>query len=98
MQVAELSRVGLKAVTLDADTIGAARTANTVSQLWRDVAACQYSVIIVSPERLNTREFHMHIADNETFRLNIVLYVIDEAHVVIPWGSSLFITHVLIAG
>ncbi|KAH8080737.1 hypothetical protein BXZ70DRAFT_1012493 [Cristinia sonorae] len=42
--VAELSRVGLKAVTLDADTIGAARTANTASQLWRDVAATFPSV------------------------------------------------------
>ncbi|THH27968.1 hypothetical protein EUX98_g6232 [Antrodiella citrinella] len=86
MYVAELARVGLKATSLDADSLSDARK-NNISLL-RDVAECKYSLVAVSPERLTSPEFGKILAC-ELLRKSLVLYAIDEAHVVVPW-SKLF--------
>ncbi|THH05909.1 hypothetical protein EW146_g9774, partial [Bondarzewia mesenterica] len=56
-------------------------------ELLRNVQRCLYSMVIVSPERLTSPQFD-NILRTPTFRNSIVLYVIDEAHIVIPWGSD----------
>ncbi|KAI0040472.1 P-loop containing nucleoside triphosphate hydrolase protein, partial [Auriscalpium vulgare] len=84
-QVAEMEKLGIKATTLDAQMVLQAKSEN--KQLLRDVRDCKYSVVIVSPERLKTRKFDKILRD-EKFRKNLVLYVIDECHVVIPWSKT----------
>lgn len=89
-QVEELERVGLKAVYLDADSVSNARTSsegNGGSKLFSKVKQCEYSVVIVSPERLASPEFNCMVR-NDWFRQNLVQFVIDEAHIVVPWSKG----------
>ncbi|KAH8101946.1 P-loop containing nucleoside triphosphate hydrolase protein, partial [Cristinia sonorae] len=82
-QVEELKRIGLSAISLDADEVAAA--VSNGDALFKAVAECRYSVVIVSPERLTSPGFD-RVIRNEVFRANLVLYAIDEVHVVVPWS------------
>ncbi|THH16900.1 hypothetical protein EUX98_g9228 [Antrodiella citrinella] len=83
--VEEFARVGIKAVSLDSDTITEAR--KNKLPLLKDVAACKFPLLLVSPERLTSPELDT-ILRSELVRGNLVLYAIDEAHVVVPWSKD----------
>lgn len=80
-----MSRVGLRAVSLDKESIKRLKSEGV--DVFRQVRNCEWSVIIASPERLTAPEFDT-IVRNDTFRLNIVLYVVDEVHVLRPWSLT----------
>ncbi|THH19830.1 hypothetical protein EUX98_g8702 [Antrodiella citrinella] len=87
-KVAKLARGRLKAASLDADSLSDAHKNNRPLLQVRDVAECKYSLVAVSPERLTSPEF-WKILECELLRKSLVLYAIDEAHVIVPW-SKLF--------
>ena len=78
-----MTSLGLTAVSLDAESVKEATDLGI--DLYKQVAECHYSVVIVSPERLTSREFD-GVLRNETFMKNIALYFVDEAHLVVPWS------------
>ncbi|THH07073.1 hypothetical protein EW146_g9430 [Bondarzewia mesenterica] len=84
-EVEEMKRMRVSAVSLDKETIAEAKKRG--EELLRNVQRCLYSMVIVSPERLTSPQFD-NILRTPTFHNSIVLYVIDEAHIVIPWGRS----------
>ena len=60
---------------------------NERRDVYKEIRCCQWSVVIVSPERLVTKSFKDVVSD-QCFRKNLCLYTVDEAHVVIPWSKS----------
>ncbi|ETW84933.1 hypothetical protein HETIRDRAFT_312374 [Heterobasidion irregulare TC 32-1] len=84
-QVEEMSRMGVRVVLLDKETVREAHQKG--KNLLKEVEQGKWSVIIVSPERLNSPEFE-RIVQNEWFRKLLALYVINEAHVVLPWAAD----------
>jgi superfamily II DNA helicase RecQ len=85
-QVEEMRRYGVSAVSLDSGSIAAAQERG--QNLLKEVEQCRWSVVIVSPERLTSPSFDLR---STTFRANLTLYVIDEAHVVVPWSPQFFV-------
>ncbi|THU82414.1 hypothetical protein K435DRAFT_624764, partial [Dendrothele bispora CBS 962.96] len=52
------------------------------------ICACQtWQVICVDPEHLASPEWRM-IIQNHTFKLNLILFCVDEAHLVKKWGAA----------
>jgi superfamily II DNA helicase RecQ len=84
-QVLEMEKINIQAAMLDAENIKTLYGSKT--QIYTEVRRCQWPVVIVSPERLVSPEFDEIVRDTY-FRRNLCLYVIDEAHVVDPWGKS----------
>ena len=84
-KVWEMERMGVRAISLDMNTVRVARAQGR--DVLKEVQQCLWSVIILSPERLTSRPFD-NILRNATFRSNLILYVIDEAHVIGPWGQD----------
>ena len=80
-----MSRMGVRAVSLDKETVREAHRKG--KNLLKEVEQGKWSVIIVSPERLNSPEFEK-ILRSERFRKLLALYVIDEAHVILPWAAD----------
>ena len=84
-KVDEMKRLGITAVALDVETID---TASLEGQdLLREVGECKWAVVIISPERLTSPAFD-DILRSADFRANLALYVVDEAHIVIPWSLT----------
>jgi hypothetical protein len=81
--VREIEAVGLKAVSLSAESLSAASCEGR--NLFEEICLCQWSVVLLSAERLASKELDA-VVRNETFRKNLVVYGIDEAHVVVPWS------------
>ncbi|KAA1471883.1 hypothetical protein DENSPDRAFT_754974, partial [Dentipellis sp. KUC8613] len=84
-QVAEMTRIGIKAVALDADTVTKSKAKGI--DLFKQVHEGQWSVVIVSPERLASQDFDAIVRDDKV-RENLVLHVVDEAHIVNPWAET----------
>ncbi|KAJ3482211.1 hypothetical protein NLI96_g7121 [Meripilus lineatus] len=84
VQVMEMQKMGIKAVTLESGTVRDAHEKEG-RNLWKEVAACRHSIVILSPERLTHPELGTILRD-EHFRKNIVALLLDEAHLIIPWG------------
>jgi len=82
-KVAEMDRVGIAAISLDAETVNTAR--KNKYDILKDVAACKWSIVVLSPERLSSPEFDTKVMRNDTFRRNLVNKTVDEVHVVVPW-------------
>ncbi|KAI0309313.1 P-loop containing nucleoside triphosphate hydrolase protein, partial [Amylostereum chailletii] len=76
----------IKAVALDRYYIQVAREQQGRNVL-KEVCQCIWEVVIVSPERLTAREFDMVLRD-VYFLQNLVLYTVDEAHVICPWSKA----------
>jgi hypothetical protein len=55
--------------------------------LFSEIQQCQWPVVLLSAERLASTEIDKILRD-ETFRENLVLLGIDEAHVLVPWGKD----------
>ncbi|ETW86332.1 hypothetical protein HETIRDRAFT_415267 [Heterobasidion irregulare TC 32-1] len=58
-----------------------------LQNLLEEVEQGKWLVIILSPEWLNSLEFE-RIVQNKWFRKLLALYVIDEAHIVLPWAAD----------
>ncbi|KAI0312872.1 P-loop containing nucleoside triphosphate hydrolase protein, partial [Amylostereum chailletii] len=84
-QVKEMTNMGIKAVSLDKENIVAFFKYDK-RNLLEEVRLCQWEVIIVSPERLNAPTFDKVLRDRK-FSRNVVLYAVDEAHVVFDWAK-----------
>ena len=84
-KVEEVKRLGIAAVALDVDNV---KTASEQGRyLLKEVHECKWQLVIVSPERLTSPEFDK-ILQSRKFRKNLVLYVVDKAHIVIPWSLT----------
>lgn len=80
-----MSRVGIQAVSLDKESVK--RLKDEGSDVFRRVRECEWSMVIASPERLTAPHFDA-VVRNDNFRKNIMLYVIDEVHVLRPWSLT----------
>ncbi|KAI0081499.1 hypothetical protein K474DRAFT_1635826 [Panus rudis PR-1116 ss-1] len=85
-QVEEMQRIGINAVALDAESIRKAKD-QLDADIYKEVEEGKRPMVILSPERLTEAKFDRMIRKDE-FRKNIVAYIIDEAHIVIPWGIN----------
>jgi superfamily II DNA helicase RecQ len=81
--VREVEAVGFKAVSLSAESLSTASCEGR--NLFEKICLCHWSVVLLSVERLMSKEFDV-VVHNETFRKNLVVYCIDEAHVLVPWS------------
>ncbi|KAF8955674.1 P-loop containing nucleoside triphosphate hydrolase protein [Flammula alnicola] len=82
---AEIGTYKLKAVSVNAETLRAA--ANEGRDMLREIRHCEWSIVILSAERLVSREIDSILRD-EDFRKNLVVFGIDEVHVLVPWGKD----------
>ncbi|KAI0079911.1 P-loop containing nucleoside triphosphate hydrolase protein, partial [Panus rudis PR-1116 ss-1] len=82
-QVEEMERLGIHAVALDAESIRKAKEQGV--DVYKKVEDGETPMVILSPERLTEARFDRLLRDKK-LRENIVAYIIDEAHVVVPWG------------
>jgi superfamily II DNA helicase RecQ len=80
---ARIEAVGLKAVSLSAESLSTASCEEC--NLFEEICLCQWSVALLSAERLVSKEFDVVVC-NESFWKNLVVYGIDEAHVLVPWN------------
>ncbi|EIW80690.1 hypothetical protein CONPUDRAFT_57744, partial [Coniophora puteana RWD-64-598 SS2] len=81
--VREMQRMGISAIALDSGSLAAVRQAegNVFRDIWKGV----YQVVIVSPERLTTKAMD-DVLRSRSFRKHAGAYIVDEAHVVVPWS------------
>ena len=70
-------------MSLSAESLSAASREGR--NLFGEIRLCQWSVVLLSAERLASKEVDA-VLQNETFRKNLVVYGIDEAHVLVPWS------------
>ncbi|KAI0074877.1 hypothetical protein K474DRAFT_1577436, partial [Panus rudis PR-1116 ss-1] len=82
-QVEEMKKFGIHAVALDAESIREAKRQGV--DIYKKVEDGETPMVILSPERLTEAKFDRLLRDQK-LRENIVAYIVDEAHVVIPWG------------
>lgn len=80
-----MTDLGIQAITLESESLKVATDKGV--NVFKEIAAGQYSIIIASPERLSMAEFDK-ILRNATFQENLVLLFVDEAHLVVPWGEE----------
>ncbi|KAF9230789.1 P-loop containing nucleoside triphosphate hydrolase protein, partial [Melanogaster broomeanus] len=85
MHAAEMTAMGLKAVAINSKMITTALDENR--DLLDEVRRCEWNISLWSPEKLASQGADAVLRD-ETFRKNVVLYGVDEAHVVNAWGKS----------
>ena len=81
----EIIELGLKAISLTAASLQAANSEGR--NLFSEIQQCQWPVVLLSVERLASTEIN-NILRDKTFRENLVLLGIDEAHVLVPWGKD----------
>ncbi|KAF8056183.1 ATP-dependent DNA helicase RecQ [Lyophyllum atratum] len=82
-QAREMGEIGMRAVALNAESIS--KAFDEGRNLYREIAACHWSIVLLSAERLTSKEFDAVIR-NETFQENVAVLGIDEAHVLVPWS------------
>lgn len=80
-----MQEFGLSSISLSAKTL--ADASNEGRDLYNEIRRGQWSIIFVSAERLISREFD-HLIRDVKFRESLVLFGIDEAHVLVPWGRD----------
>ncbi|KAJ3540607.1 hypothetical protein NM688_g6204 [Phlebia brevispora] len=73
---------GLKAVAINS------KNGSLSPQVAKDILAGKYSVVIASPEMLQSRSFVNRILRNSSFTRRVISLVVDEAHCVSHWGAS----------
>lgn len=78
-----MSALGIKAVSLSAETIREAT--DQKRNLFNEIRKCEWSVVMTSPERLAEMG---DIFRDPKFRKNLLLLGLDEVHVMAPWGDQ----------
>ncbi|EAU91758.2 ATP-dependent DNA helicase RecQ [Coprinopsis cinerea okayama7 len=81
----EMKLFGIRAVSVNSHTLAVAREEGR--DLYKEIKHCQWSMVFLSAERLTSDEIGTILKD-DTFRHNLVLLGIDEAHVLVPWSQE----------
>ncbi|KAJ3516039.1 hypothetical protein NLJ89_g1382 [Agrocybe chaxingu] len=81
----EITTFGLRAVSVTAESLLAASREGR--NLFQEIRQCLWSIVLMSAERLASHDFEMILQD-ETFQKNLVLFGIDETHLLVPWGKD----------
>ncbi|KAI0054570.1 hypothetical protein BV25DRAFT_1816894, partial [Artomyces pyxidatus] len=89
-QARPMERVGIRAISLDSRMMSEAQDRG--DNLLAEVQRCDWSVVLVSPERLSSPEFDKILRD-KTFQDNLVLYTIDKAHTAGPWSKHFHLAY-----
>ncbi len=55
--------------------------------LWTKAASGKYDIIACAPERVPTKNFK-ELLETATFQDQLGFCVIDEAHLILPWGNG----------
>ncbi|KAI0054891.1 hypothetical protein BV25DRAFT_1843340 [Artomyces pyxidatus] len=82
-QVSEMKEVGVKAVAVNAESLQMHGR-----KLFDQIQRCEWSVVLLSPERLTSKELDIILRDQE-FRRNVIGLGLDELHVYESWGDAL---------
>lgn len=85
-QVDRLEQNGIRATSLNADTIAAAESGGR--NLWNECRDGRYQVILCSPEQLASDEMNK-LLDDTRFQARVGLVVVDEAHLIPVWGGKI---------
>ncbi|KAH9940644.1 P-loop containing nucleoside triphosphate hydrolase protein [Amylocystis lapponica] len=83
LQEPKFSQVGLSTAVINEDTIHDARLAG--QDLW-DTVRSGITMILLSPEQLQTRSFESLLHDKQ-FEVRIAVFGVDEVHLLIGWGQ-----------
>ncbi|TFK20426.1 P-loop containing nucleoside triphosphate hydrolase protein [Coprinopsis marcescibilis] len=81
----EMEAFGIKAVSVNAQTIKT--ESEKGNNIFESIRRCEYSMVFISAERLTSKSLDTILKD-ETFRNNLILLGIDEAHVLVPWSQD----------
>ncbi|RDB15447.1 Werner syndrome ATP-dependent helicase [Hypsizygus marmoreus] len=81
----EIMEIGMKAISLNSETL--AEASREGRNLYDEIRACEWPIVLLSAERLVSKELDKIIRDS-FFRTNLVLLGIDEAHVLVPWEKD----------
>ncbi|KAI0055770.1 P-loop containing nucleoside triphosphate hydrolase protein [Artomyces pyxidatus] len=81
-QVSEMKEVGVRAVAVNAESLQMHGR-----KLFDQIRRCEWSVVLLSPERLTSKELDVILRDQE-FRRNVIGLGLDELHVYESWGDD----------
>ncbi|KDQ50833.1 hypothetical protein JAAARDRAFT_51106 [Jaapia argillacea MUCL 33604] len=81
--VSEMTELKIQALAVNADSVTTASRQGR--DIWEEVRTCMWAAVVLSAERLASKEADEVLRD-KTFRENLLLLGLDEAHVVVPWG------------
>ncbi|KAF5319072.1 hypothetical protein D9758_018977 [Tetrapyrgos nigripes] len=95
--IRELDTFGIPAFSYCHSNITEYRTVKKVN-LEKLISECNtWNVICVDPEHLASPEWSS-IIENDIFKSNLILFAVDEVHLVNSWGSSGFRPHFQLIG
>ncbi|VDC00424.1 unnamed protein product [Peniophora sp. CBMAI 1063] len=85
LQAKEIRKMGLTAATLDQDSLSRSQ-----GDPLKEAKECKHSVIIATPERVQTPAFNslLRIRAKTKLANMIFAYFIDEAHAFVEWGQT----------
>ncbi|KAI0261207.1 P-loop containing nucleoside triphosphate hydrolase protein, partial [Gloeopeniophorella convolvens] len=84
-KVQEMTRMGLRAISLDSHTMRAA--VDSGRNVYKEILQGAWQILVVSPERLGQPEFNKVIR-SDAVQSRLALVAVDEAHVVVPWSKD----------
>ncbi|THU82398.1 hypothetical protein K435DRAFT_766589 [Dendrothele bispora CBS 962.96] len=79
--------LAIKSLAINEDTLAAARRQH--ENLWHTATNSSLSCLILSPEQLTSRHFHIFLLDKSVFA-RIVCLGVDEIHLILSWGLPQF--------
>ncbi|KAI0311081.1 P-loop containing nucleoside triphosphate hydrolase protein [Amylostereum chailletii] len=77
-----MQEVGIQAIALSAETLR-----DHGSKLFRAIGRGDYSVVLLSPERLISKEIDL-VLRNPGFQDKLIGLAVDELHTLAPWGDE----------
>ncbi|CAA7262720.1 unnamed protein product [Cyclocybe aegerita] len=81
----EIKEYGLKAICLTAESLHAASKEGR--NLLQEIRRCEWSIVLLSAERLVSREVDTILRDSN-FQANLIVFGINKTHLLVPWGKD----------